>query len=363
MRKSARFVIDTHVHSQRHAAGKKATERTKAQGKETTDYTDLENEMGRLHTYDNSPRLLYDMDCYGVDMSILSCAFGMSNELNVEMMKKHPDKFRCMASAKKTVDDAFVTGEWSVEAACQELDELLATGDYVAIGEGPPSRPEGGYDVLRRKTYNQLERMEELRQAMDVGRKWDVPVTIHTGGPGGYPITHTRWPENWNPYWTFDLAAEYPDVPIIFAHGGMQGGYMENLVDECILVASNFNNVYLETGLYWTDLYYKALAYPNVGPEKLIWGTDWGASIPTQTRIGQKPQSFGMQVHKDGIIRHQCDVMGWSLKQVDRLDISQDDVNLILGGNALDLFKIDFPHTRMFRGLEHIGREKGKDKP
>ena len=34
------------------------------------------------------------------------------------------------------------------------------------------------------------------------------------------------------------------------------------------------------------------------------------------------------------------------------LDISQDDLNLILGGNALRIFKIDFPLTRMFKSVD-----------
>lgn len=283
------------------------------------------------------------MECYGVDMCILQPAFGMNNELNLELVEKYPDKFAAMALPKKS---ASLGSEWTIEAAYQELDELLATGKFCGIGEGPISRPANAF---KGKTYNMSERMDELRKTMDLGRKYNVPVTIHTGTAGGYPFTHNFWPEDWNPYWVHDLAAEYPDVNIIFAHGGMQGGYMEDLVDKCILVASNHNNVYLETGLYWTELYYKALRYPNVGPEKLIWGTDWGASQPIQTRLGNHPQTFSMQVHSQGIIRHQNDVMGWSLRQVERLDISQDDLNLILGGNAVRLFKLKTPFTRMFR--------------
>ena len=355
--KTGRFVIDTHVHSQRHAAGKKVSERIKGEGKKKADYIDLESQMSHLIAYDNSDRLLYDMDCYDVDMCILRCAFGMTNELNVELMEKHPDKFRCMAISKKTADESLISGEWDVKDACKELDDLCATGNFVGLGEGPASRPDSAHN-MHKSTYNQSERLDELRATMDVGRKYKIPVTIHTGGPGGYPITHTKWPENWNPYWVHDLAAEYPDVPIIFEHGGMQGGYMTDIFEQCVAVASNYNNVYLETGLFWTDLYYKALAYPNVGPEKLIWGTDWGASIPTQTRLGMNPQSFAMQIHKDGLIQHQCDVFGWSLRQIERLDISQDDINLVVGGNALYLFKIAFPLTRMFRGLPEIGRER-----
>lgn len=343
MRKSARFIIDTHVHSQRYAAGPGLQERLKKMGKEKPDYSDLYMVMGDMDTYDNSKRLLYDMDCYGVDMCILQNAFSMSNELNLELVKKYPDKFRAMACAKQTSMKSFAGEEWTPEAAYKELDELLATGLYCGIGEGPLTHPN------RKKTYNMSERLDELRLTMDLGRKYDVPVQIHSGTPGGYPVTYTRWPESWEPYWVHDLAQEYPDVTIIFAHGGMQGGYMEDLVDKCIQVASNHNNVYLETGLYWAELYYKALRYPNVGPEKLIWGTDWGTSIPIQTRIGSYPQSFPMQIHSQGLIKYQCDVMGWSLRQVEKLDISQDDINLILGGNALRIFKIDFSLTRMFR--------------
>ena len=343
MRKSGRFVVDTHVHSQRHAAGARLKERLKETGKDQIDYTDLNATLGGSEVYDNSPRLLYDMEAYGVDMCVLQPAFGMNNELNLELVEKYPDKFVAMCH---TMKNRKRSPDATAKDAFNELDELLSTGKFVGIGEGAIGR--SGKSMIE-KTYSMTERMEELRLTCDLGRKHNIVVTFHTGTAGGYPITNAMMPENWNPYWIHDMAAEYPDVTIVIAHGGMQGGYMEDLVDKSILVASNYNNVYLETGLYWTELYYKALRYPNVGPEKLIWGSDWGASQPIQTRLGNYPQSFSMQVHKEGIVRHQVDVMGWSLKQVDRLDISQDDVNLILGGNAVRIFKLKTPLTRMFR--------------
>jgi predicted TIM-barrel fold metal-dependent hydrolase len=347
--KMARFIIDTHVHAQRHAAGPEFKKLGLGDPKKIR-YKDLAQIMPHLETFDNSRRLLYDMDCYGVDMCILHPAFGMSNDLNVQLVERYPDKFRALALPKETTDRA-LSGEieWTIEAAVGELDGLLSTGKFVGIGEGMPSRP---HVPGQRKTYTQTDRMDELRKVMDLARKHRVPVRVHTGSPMGYQITYTVWPENWHPNWIRDLAAEYPDVPIVFDHGGMQGGRGEHLVEECIEVAANNDNVYLETGLYWTDLYYKALSDPNVGPEKLMWGTDWGASIPTQTQLGQYPQTFGAQVSRHGIVPHQVDVMGWSLKQVSRLDISQDDMNLILGGNALRVYKIDFPLGRMFRIVE-----------
>ena len=349
--KIGRFVVDAHVHAQRHAAGAELRKQGKQSPKEVR-YEDLSKVMRGLQAYDNSERLLYDMHCYGVDMCVLVPAFGMTNEINAEIVGRHPDKFVAVCAAKKTAELALSgKAQWTMEAVCEELDQLLSTGKFVGIGEGMPANPVGFHEG--RKTYNQSERMDELRQVMEVARKHKgVPVQIHTGSPMGYPIPYTSWPENWHPYWAHDLATEYPDVPIIFNHGGMQGGNMENLVDECIQVAANHDNVYLETGLYWTELYHKALVNPNVGAEKLLWGTDWGSSIPIHTHIGVHPQSYGIQIRKKGIVTHQVDVMGWSLKQLMRLNISQDELNLILGGNAIRIYKLNFPLTRMFKPVD-----------
>ncbi|MDR7440226.1 MAG: hypothetical protein QN181_10135, partial [Armatimonadota bacterium] len=76
-----RFIIDTHVHAQRFAAG------PQLQG--STEYKDLASVMRGMEAYDNSARLLYDMERYGVDMCVLLPAFGMSNELNAQLVERH----------------------------------------------------------------------------------------------------------------------------------------------------------------------------------------------------------------------------------------------------------------------------------
>ena len=350
--KLGRFIIDTHVHAQRHAAGPELRKRMKETGKQVK-YEDLGEIMHTLDTYDNSARLLYDMECYGVDMCLLSSAFGMDDTLNLQLVEKYPDKFRAFCYPCETKKKALKGEiEWTIEAACEELERKLSTGKYIGIGEGSPARvfPKG----VRPYNYTRKERMDELRKVMDIARKYQVPVTTHTGSPMGYPLSGTMWPENWEPRWIHDIATEYPDVTIIFEHGGQSGGTSALLFEECVEVAANHDNVYLEGGIYWTDLYYLALRNPNVGPEKIIWGTDWGASQPVITQIGNNPQSYVMQVHKEGIVKHQIDVMGWSLRQLSRLDISQDDLNLILGGNALRIFKIDFPLKRMFKFVDWL---------
>jgi predicted TIM-barrel fold metal-dependent hydrolase len=340
--KAGRFVVDTHVHAQRFAAGPALRQRgvdvTRAR------YDDLGQLIRELEPYDNSPRLLYDMQCYGVDMCVLLPAFGMTNELNVQLVERYPDKFVAFCNASETAARARRGEiEWTGEAAAAEIDRLLATGKFVGVGEGMPA------NALNRRTLSQTERLDQMRPIMEVVRRHGVVASVHTGLVMGYTASYHYWPETLHPLWVHDLAAEYPDVPIILNHGGIQGWWTERFWEECLNVAAAHDNVYLETGLWWTELYHKPLRDPNIGPEKLLWGTDWGASIPFVNQPGHYPPSYAVQLRKQGLVRHQVDVWGWSLRQLLALNISQDDLNLILGGNAVRLFKLPVPHTRLFR--------------
>jgi len=271
----------------------------------------------------------------------------MNNEQNLSLVEKYPGRFAALCYAKETYDRADRGEiEWTMEEACKELDGLLSTGRYVGIGEGFPADPKVLY---RKKRISQTDRIGEMLQVMEVAGKHHVPVHYHTGFAMGY---HLGIPEALDPLWAHELAAAFPDVPIIFDHGGMACWWWEHLVNQCLHVAASHDNVYLETGLYWTELYYKALLDPNVGPEKLLWGTDWGASIPVYAQPGHKPATYAIQLIKEGVVTHQVDLMRWSLRQLDRLDISQDDLNLILAGNAIRLYKLKFPLTRMFKPVE-----------
>jgi len=107
------FVVDTHVHAQRLRVG------FKEKGIERSDFATLQREMrDRSEPYDNSARLLYHMERYGVDMCVIQPAFSMSNELNAQIVEKHPDKFIAFCSDTETQRKAW-QGEqkWTIEAA------------------------------------------------------------------------------------------------------------------------------------------------------------------------------------------------------------------------------------------------------
>jgi predicted TIM-barrel fold metal-dependent hydrolase len=351
--KLGRFIVDTHVHSQRHATG--------AAMKGSKDYAMLSTVMGEVDAYDNSARLIYDMDCYGVDMCIVEPAFGMSNEIDVEQMKKYPQRFACNAQAgTKHTRDRVARGEikWSLQAALDELEALLKTGNYVGIGEGMPRARLGGMEDKSEGKYpeytDELTLVKEMMEVCDLARKYKVPVRYHSGLPGGYAISYHGFPTTFNPLWAHDLAIAFPDVPLILEHSGIEGGWWEHFYEQCLHVAAGHKNVFLETGRWWTDLYYKALQDPGVGPEKLIWGTDWGASLPVYQYPAPGSHGYTRQNVKEGIPRHQVDIWGWSLRQIARLDITQDDMNLILGGNAVRLYNLRTPGglTRMFKFVD-----------
>ena len=113
-----------------------------------------------------------------------------------------------------------------------------------------------------------------------------------------------------------DIAAAFPDVTLIFDHGGVQAGWWERFYEECLAVIAANDNVYVETGLWWRELYEKPLMDPNIGPSKLLWGTDWGASMQIYSQPGRYPPSYAVQLRGEGIPHYQVDYWGWSLREL-----------------------------------------------
>jgi predicted TIM-barrel fold metal-dependent hydrolase len=345
-----RFVVDGHVHAQRHAVKFKDK-------KIKPSFEYLQQEMPLTETFDNSDRLLYDMKKYDVDMCVILPAnmYGMNNEINADLVKKYPDKFIATCHALETRKKAQrKEQEWTLEAACKELEELLDTGLYQGgIGEGTDWNP------MRTSQITWDDRRKELRAQFDIARNHKVPISStlvygmvgYVGGGVKYPQRGA--PEMFDPILFADLLPEYPDVPFIMVHGGMTGWWSEKLVEQVCYLAACFENAYIETGMYWADLYEKPLFDPNIGPSKLIWATDWGASLVPYSQPGKYPPSYINQVRSEGPPAYQVDSFGWALRQLDKaadkFELTQDDINLIIGGNACRIYKIETPFKRWFK--------------
>ena len=338
------FMVDTHVHAQRHAYGVSSREDASAE------YRSLARSMWTIDPYDNSERLLWHMDKYGVDVCVLQPAFAMTNVINKQIKEKFPNRFVLWADDVETRrKDAEGVAPWTIDAALEEIERELETGLYCGIGEGLPGDlkglPPGGWP----------ERFEQICKTMELCRKYKVVAPYHCGavsgygnggGGGPYADQHDRS----NVFLAGQVASHYPDVPIIIQHAGIEGsGYSTDMYEDCLTVARSNHNIYLETGQWWAELYERPLKDPNIGCERLVWGTDWGSSIPQSWMPGCVPETFCNQDINAGLPAHQIDIFGWSLRELGRLNIPQDDLNLILGGNACRIMNIKTPFTRLFK--------------
>ena len=306
---------------------------------------------------ENASMLLYHMEKYDVDMCILKNTVGRSNKVNAEIVKKHPDKFIAICNDGETQIKA-QKGEakWTIEAAIKEIDGLLATGMYKGIGDGLTRDRTRGKKLI---TWD--ERLEQICQILELARKYKCPVIYHTGIPVGWhgqidmarSRAHAEMCDNGNPLLCHEVASLYPDVPILMAHAGVEASayYMDDY-EKCLNVAASHHNVFLECGQWWAELYEKPLMDPNIGAKKLVWGCGWGQKNVTQAWMpGRVPTTYNAMFLDRGPATHQADIWGWSLRELGRLNIPQDDLNLILGGNAAYIYDIQTPqpYKRLFR--------------
>ena len=342
---AARFVVDTHVHAQRTVA------RFAQRGIKTPTAGQMYADMAELTWFDNSDRLFYDMERYGFDMCILQSgglARGMDNDLDAGLAEKHPDRFAALAFPTTILNKAAKGGrKWTFKGALAETEKRLKTGKYCGIGQGLPVTAGESFARLfaegdekkKVETIGPAEDLDRHRACLDLARKYGVAVA---GLPHEKGITDR-------------LAAEYPDVSIVLQLVGWGRRASSARVREICENFGSMRNVYLEMGLAPAELYEIPLSDPNLGSTRVIFGTDWGAahyvfSQPGRPIRGEDFTSYVDWIGKFGVARYQSDFWGWSLHQIDKLrdTLTQDEINLIMGGNAARIFKLDVPYTRLF---------------
>ena len=101
----------------------------------------------------------------------------------------------------------------------------------------------------------------------DIARELKIPVMIHTGGGSfGEPLAIEK------------PAALYPDVKIVVAHGGGDGG-----VDACIRLAQEHDNVYVEPS--WINLLSLEKMAAKLGADKLMFSSDMPQNTPAELAV------------------------------------------------------------------------------
>lgn len=200
-----------------------------------------------------------------------------------DVVTKHGDRLAgCMV----------VNPHLGVENALSALDVLVKEHEYRAVKLHPTTH-----------AYLPPKCMDMLVPIVEAAGKHQLPVIIHTGDtPFALPVLMAP------------LAEACPDTRIILAHMGTQ---KVCYADEAIYVAQKNENVYLETG--WAPLPRIKEAYQSLGAGRLLLGSD----CPIQ-EIGSQ-----MRV---------VEVLGWPSPM--GLGIPAEEVEKILGGNAVELFRL-----------------------
>lgn len=155
------------------------------------------------HVHLNDERMQLDlMQRHGAERAVVFWGRHSDNESVAASAKRHPDRFIPFVSISP--ERAAYRRGWEQDDArlLDTLDALLATGQYRGIGEisvthfPSPGLPEADFNP------NGVT----LRGILALARKHRVPVMVHA---------------EWTRLREFsDLLRAFPDVPVIWAHGG-----------------------------------------------------------------------------------------------------------------------------------------------
>ena len=240
-------------------------------------------------------RWAQEIDKYGL-RSVVFVTGGGNDNLN-QIVNHYPDKFIGFAHNYPFAEDA-----------ADKLHHAVKNYGFK------------GYKLLAPMLDRPIED-EAAYPVWEMCAELDIPVLIHfgiQGGGGGI-----AWHENINPLKLHNVAKDFPDVKFVVPHFGCAW------IRETLQLCWACRNVHIDTcgsnqWVRWVDgdwttkkLFRKYLE--TIGPERIIFGT--GSSY--------FPRGFAIRYLQDQI------------RDCRELNLSHDTLQLIFGGNAARLLKID----------------------
>jgi len=215
------------------------------------------------------------------------------NEYVAEIVKKHPDRFIGFASVDPLGGLRAVK---ELETAVNELG-LKGLKFLPAFADLPSNDP---------RVFPIYETAQDLK----------IPVNIHMGW---LPIGHMK---DQDPMLIDDIAIEFPKLKIIVAHAGF------HWATSCFLLMKKHANVYADLALWfllfpieWIARHLSMAKHMGVF-NKLLWGSDYpdmepGIDIKKWREVPKESQRLGLKP-----------------------DITREDMDKLLGGNAARLVRI-----------------------
>jgi predicted TIM-barrel fold metal-dependent hydrolase len=186
--------------------------------------------------------LIRNLDEVGLDRAVtfpLGASYtdySEANQIIAEEMAKHPTRI---------IGFCRINPNFGPEATAKSLHHCLGTLQLKGIKLHPE---------IEFFDPNEAALMEPV---YDAARRYNVPIIFHTGMSSKAA-----------PAVIAELAAQYPDVPVILGHMGVS-----EYVKQAVAVARQNDNIFLETSVVgWMPLLMEA--FRGVGTSKILFGSD-----------------------------------------------------------------------------------------
>ena len=274
---------------------------------------------GQKELKDNTIELIQSMDHHGIAQAVLSPSRAPFETIMERSVAPHSDRFIKAAGLPTTATQG---KQLTPDLLAEQCRLALERDGCKVIGETM------GDTLIRLQSRYSIG---ELKPIIDVVRKYDVPVLMHTGWtaeakplPGqdmrDYLSLHASATRNWPDYMGAVLA-EYPDVKFIMAHTG--GALAIPDGHEALRLLVWYDNAYVDTSTSPAEIITQAVR--GAGAERVVFGSNW--TIPELEERGPFPLR--------AISTH-----WWNLNCIANADLSEDQRDWVLYKSARRLLKL-----------------------
>jgi predicted TIM-barrel fold metal-dependent hydrolase len=264
--------------------------------------------------HDLTEEMLNDMDANGIEKALIQTAPGENLDFLAAALRKHPTRFFGMCSAprgitKRYSNSAPVMDEDVTRAMLDDFDRILdyqiKTLGFRGVGEG--------VNYVFTQAAETSDIVRDLLPVMEVLDQHRVPIMFSTAWTQfGTPIDKAI------PYFVDELAAAFPQVPIILTKMGR--GY-DFLFEICLFIAFKHTNVYLDS--VQAPARHIARAVKEIGADRVLFGSDWDL---VWRELGQS----------DG----QSNIYSNALAVLRDAGLSQEDQDWVLRRTATELYQL-----------------------
>jgi len=335
------YVIDAHAHIHLHIP--RAGNTRFKNFYEVSEQIMLKEKAGFI----DSKSLIKEIDRYGVDKACILCASGMYIDFDhyLNILKTEPDRFI-----------GFFWPQWEViemspgkpaitpEGMAEQAEKALSHPEIKGLGEGTIIE---ACQFAERKGWPADDILRFYMPMLEVVESKKAPIIMHSG-PAPYnmkvtPSTRKSYRgcvglRNMDPMAYDEMIAMSPEIPFIISHCGVQGcHFYGSYADHALILAAMHDNVYLETSMAPPDLIDKAIADPSIGAEKLIMGSDFGATSSWYVYKDQVLPSYKKRPFPELPGMH----IEQAIRTLDKVTMTPEERRLIMGQNMARLLGLD----------------------